>query len=111
MRKAHIATLVGAAIALASCQSTAGVDAAIRQNLPTTCRMIQTGYEAFALVAATGNVRASTVRKVEAAYGGVQVACADPENVTVANALIIAAGAYLTISTALKEAKAVEASQ
>lgn len=109
MRKATIITLAGASIALASCQSTAGIDKAIRENLPQTCRMIQTGYDAFSVVALTGNIKPATIRKVNAAYASTQVACANPENVTVANALIIAAGAYATITVALKEAKAVEA--
>lgn len=110
MRKATIATLAGAALALASCQSTTGgIDTAIRNNLPATCRLIQTGYDAFAVIALTGNIKPATVRKVETAYAATQLACANPENVTAANALIIAAGAYATITVALKEAKAVEA--
>lgn len=100
--------LTAAALSLASCTTSGSIDSAIRNNLPQTCRMIQTGYDAFAVVALTGNIKASTVRKVEAAYTSTQVACANPENVTAANALIIAAGAYATITVALKEAKNVE---
>lgn len=104
MRNLGIAIAMSGALALSACQTTAGIDQTIRDNLPQTCRLIQTGYDAFSIVAMTGNVKLATVRKVDAAYQASQVACANPEGVTVANALIIAAGAYATITVALREA-------
>lgn len=101
-------TMAAVAVGLSACTTSGSIDNAIRNNLPATCRMIQTGYDAFSIVAAAGNIKAATVRKVEAAYASTQVACANPGNVTAANALIIAAGAYATITVALKEAKNVE---
>lgn len=104
----QVIAVAATGLLVASCTTSGSIDTAIRNNLPQTCRMIQTGYDAFSVVALTGDIKASTVRKVEAAYASTQVACANPDNVTAANALIIAAGAYATITVALKEAKAHE---
>lgn len=104
----QVIAVAATGVLVAGCTTSGSIDTAIRNNLPQTCRMIQTGYDAFSVVALTGNIRQSTVRKVEAAYQSTQVACANPENVTAANALIIAATAYATITVALREAKNVE---
>ena len=100
----RIAILAVAALSLASCTTTGSIDTAIKQNLPRTCSLIQTAHAAFVAASAAGDIKASTIRKEAAAYEGAMVVCADPEHVTAANALVLAATAYATISLALKEA-------
>lgn len=95
-------------LALASCTTTGSIDSAIRQNLPRTCNLIQTAHVAFVAASASGKIKARTIAKEEAAYAGVMTICADPEGVTAANALVIAATAYAQISIALKEARNVK---
>jgi hypothetical protein len=104
----RVAILCAAAVALSACTTTGSIDTAIKKNLPATCNLIQTGHAAFIAASASGNIKASTIRKEAAAYEGAMVVCADPENVTAANALVLAATAYATISLALKEADNVD---
>ncbi|MBT9370260.1 cell wall anchor protein [Rhizobium sp. CSW-27] len=101
------AMLAAAALALSACSTTTGsLDATIRDGLIRTCPLIETGYAAFTVATASGDIRETTIRKVDAAYAGVKVMCAAPAEVTAADALVRAAAAYATISAALKEAKA-----
>ena len=102
--------VAAAAVGLSACNTTdtSKIDTAIQKNLPKTCSAIETAHIAFvAVAAATGKIKDSTVRKEAAAYQGIQIVCDDPGNATAASTLIAAAQAYLVISTALKEAKAV----
>lgn len=94
---------VSTALALASCQTT-NLDDTIARNLPKTCQLIQVAHAAFVAASASGDIPARTVAKELAAYEGVAVICADPTNVTAANALVVVATAYATISLAMKEA-------
>lgn len=94
-----------AAISLASCTTTGSIDTAIKNNLPKTCALLETAHAAFVAASISGNIKASTIAKEAAAYNGVRVICADPGSVTGANALVVAATAYATISLALKEAQ------
>ncbi|MGK6313738.1 cell wall anchor protein [Neorhizobium sp. DT-125] len=102
------AILAAAAVALSACTTTGSIDTAIKNSLPKTCALIQTAHAAFVAASASGNIKASTIRKEAAAYEGVQVICADPGSVTAANALVVAATAYATVSLALKEARAAQ---
>ncbi len=102
------AILAAAAIALSACTTTGSIDTAIKASLPKTCNLIQTAHAAFLAASASGNIKQSTIRKEEAAYEGAMVICASPENVTAANALVLAATAYATVSLALKEARAAQ---
>lgn len=102
------AILAAAAVALSACTTTGSIDAAIQKNLPATCNLIQTGHAAFIAASASGNIKPATIRKEQAAYDGAMVICSDPKSVTAANALVLAATAYATISLALKEAKAAQ---
>lgn len=105
----RIAILCAAAISLASCTTTGGsVDDAIKANLPRTCNLLQTAHAAFVAASASGSIKEATIRKEAAAYEGAMVVCADPANVTAANALVLAAQAYATVSLALKEARAAQ---
>ncbi|MBD9640727.1 cell wall anchor protein [Ensifer sp. ENS07] len=95
-----------AAVVLSACTTTTGsIDAAIKTNLPKTCALLETAHAAFIAASTSGNIKASTITKEKAAYDGVRVICADPSSVTAANALVVAATAYATISLALKEAQ------
>lgn len=95
-----------AAFVLSACTTTTGsIDTAIKNSLPKTCALLETAHAAFIAASVSGNIKASTVAKEKAAYDGVRVICADPGSVTAANALVVAATAYATISLALKEAQ------
>lgn len=99
--------MAAACFALSACTTTS-IETAIQTNLPKACQIVETAHVAFSAVAATGNVRARTVAKVEAAYGGVAIICASPAGVTAADALIRIVSASVVISTALKEAREAE---
>jgi hypothetical protein len=104
------AILAAVAVALSACTSidTGSIDTAIKTNLPKTCALLQTGHAAFVAASASGTIKASTIAKEQAAYAGVETICADPSKVTAANALVLVATAYATISIALKEARATQ---
>ncbi|WP_322882847.1 MULTISPECIES: cell wall anchor protein [Sinorhizobium] len=106
MRSLIIASV--AALSLASCTMTGSIDSAIKNSLPKTCALLETAHAAFIAASASGNIKAKTLAKEKAAYDGVRVICADPGSVTAANALVVAATAYATVSLALREAKAAE---
>ena len=88
---------------LTSCATTG--DPSFQRNLATACQALDTGHLAFSALALSGSVKQSTIDKEAAAYAGVRVICADPSNVTTANALVLVATAYATVAIALKEAK------
>jgi len=94
-----------AALSLASCTTTGSIDTAIKNSLPKTCVLLETAHAAFIAASASGNIKAKTIAKEAAAYNGVRVICADPGSVTAANALVVVATAYATVSLALKEAQ------
>lgn len=101
--------VAAAAFGLSACTTTdtSKIDTAIQKNLPKTCSAIETAHIAFVAVAATGKIKDNTVRKEAAAYQGIQIVCDDPGKATAVSTLVAAAQAYVVISTALKEAKAV----
>lgn len=88
---------------LPSCATTG--DPSFQKNLAAACQALDTGHLAFTALALSGSVKRSTIDKEAAAYQGVRVICADPSNVTTANALVLVATAYATVAIALKEAK------
>ena len=95
--------IAAACLLLPSCATTG--DPSFQRNLTTACQALETGHLAFAALALSGRVKQSTIDKEAAAYQGVRVICADPSNVTTANALVLVATAYATVAIALKEAK------
>jgi hypothetical protein len=97
--------IAAAALSLASCTTTSNIDTAIKKNLPQICSAAATAHSAFVIVASTGDIKASTVRKEAAAFKALQAVCANPESITAANALVTAANAYVAITIALREAK------
>lgn len=102
-----IFTAAAMCLALASCQTTQ-LDTAIRQGLPQVCALADTGYAAFQPFAVSGRVKASTVAKVEAAYGQITVLCASKDTATAASVLIAVTTSYVVITAALKEARNVQ---
>ncbi|QRY69165.1 cell wall anchor protein [Ensifer sp. PDNC004] len=94
-----------AALVLSACTTTGSIDTAIKNSLPKTCALLETAHAAFVAASASGNIKASTIAKEAAAYNGVRVICADPGSVTAANALVVVATAYATVSLALREAQ------
>lgn len=101
----HIAILsAAAALTLSSCTTT-GLDNTIQSSLPKACQLLDVAHAAFTAASASGNIPARTVARELAAYEGVAVICADPSSVTAANALVVVATAYATVSLALKEAR------
>lgn len=103
MRK--IAILAGAALALSSCTTTGSIDTTIQNSLPKACALLVNAHAAFNIIAATGKLSASAIRKENAAYQGVAVFCDDPSKVTTANALVLVAGAYAVVAVSLKDAR------
>ncbi|MDO1582442.1 cell wall anchor protein [Rhizobium oryzicola] len=108
MRSLLIAAAAGFALSACTTVDTAKIDTAIQKSLPQTCALISLGHAAFVAASASGDIKQSTVNKEAAAWAGVQAICADPEHATAAGALVAAATAYATISSALKEAKAAQ---
>jgi len=94
------AMLAAVSMLAASCQ-TGGVDATIQSNLPRTCALIETSHLAFTVLAAAGQVSKRTARAELAAYTSTRTICANPETATATDALVTAATAYATISSAL----------
>lgn len=104
----RIAILAVAAVALSACTTTSSIDTAIKNSLPKTCELLQTAHAAFVAASVSGDIKESTVRREAAAYAGVETICANPDQVTAASALVLAAQAYATVSLALKEARAAQ---
>jgi len=100
-----IIAVIAAVATLAGCQATANVDSTIQSNLPRTCALIETSHAAFAVLAATGQISRKTANAEMAAYTSTRAICANPQSATAADALITAASAYATISSALGSAR------
>lgn len=98
-----VAIIAAACLALSACQ-TAKLDDAVSRSLPNACSALGSAYAAYSALAAAGIVKARTVRKVEAAYSGVAIVCADPANTKAADALVRVVAASAVIAAALKEA-------
>lgn len=95
-----------AALALTGCTTT--TEGTIKASLPQTCKWIETAHTAFLVATTAGQISQKTIVREQAAYDAAQVACASPENITAADALIMAAQAYVIITTALRSAKQTE---
>lgn len=95
--------IAAACLLLPSCATTG--DPGFTKNLAAACQALDTGHLAFTALTLSGRIKQSTIDKEAAAYQGVRVICADPSNVTMANALVLVATAYATVAIALKEAK------
>lgn len=93
------------ALGLASCGANNDIDTAIQKNLPKICASAATAHSAFIIVAATGDIKKSTVAKEAAAWAAVDTICKDPASVTTATALVKVAEAYAVLTVALREAK------
>ena len=107
MRMLAPALALAAALSVSACATT-GFDNTVRDNLPKACALLQSVHAAFTVIAATGDLSPSLVRKENAAYLGVSVFCDNPSQVTTGNALVLVAGAYAIIVVALRDAEAVQ---
>ena len=92
-------------LVLSACQTSKDIDAAIQRSLPETCSLATKVHASFVIVAATGNVKKSTIDKEAAAWAGLEEICKDPSTVTADTLLVKAANAYLAITLAMREAK------
>lgn len=93
---------LGACVALlVGCQT---FDDAVAKNLPKTCQAAATVHASFIVVASTGNIKDSLVRKEAAAFAGLRKVCDDPASVNSATALVVAAEAYAAIVKAYRDA-------
>lgn len=81
------------------------IETALRENMPKTCALIQTGHDAFVIATETGKIDPDLIAREKAAYDGIQVFCENPSGVTLANAPILVARAYVTITFALDTAR------
>lgn len=97
-----VAFIAAACLALSACQTTS-IDEAVNRSLPKACSALTAAHLAFSAAAVAGAVRQRTVQKVEAAYGGVTIICADPASATAADALVRVVAASAVIAAALKE--------
>lgn len=91
-------------LALTACVPTESIDATIKNNLPATCKLVNTAHAAFIAASASGDIKQSTIDKEAAVYAGIKPICDDPASVDASTALVAVATAYATISRALKEA-------
>lgn len=98
-----------ASLALAGCQNTQDVDAAIQKNLPQVCSAASIAHVAFVAVAETGRIRARTVAAEANAWAALEPLCIDPSSATSADVLVAAVTALSTITLALREAERAEA--
>lgn len=94
--------LVALAVALSSCTT---IDTTLREHLPTACARLQTTHAAFQIIAETGKISTTLVKRERAVYSGVAVFCDDPSSVTSANAPVLVAAAVASIIVLLEDAK------
>jgi hypothetical protein len=109
MIKFAITAAVVACLALAGCQTAANnVDQAVQKSLPAICQGAATAKPVLMLLIDGGKIKAKDANAIKAAYASLEPLCADPSTVTAADVLVQATVAYLTISTALKNAQSVQ---
>ena len=108
--RAIIAFLVVAALALAGCttEQTAKVDAAVQKSLPAICQGAATAKPVLMLLIDGGKINAKDAGAIQAAYASLEPLCIAPGSQTAAAVLVQATVAYLTISTALRSAQAIQ---
>jgi hypothetical protein len=104
----RIAILAVAAVTLSACTSTGSIDSAIQKSLPQICGAADIGYAAYKPLADAGKVKADKALKVDVAYSQIKGYCANASSQTLASTLVAATTAYAVITTALREARAVQ---
>lgn len=105
----RFAIIALAALSLASCSATTGsIDRGIRQSLPQVCSAGETAYAVLQPFIVADKLKPKTAAAAQAAYQSLQVLCANKDTATLASTLVAASAAYLTITTAIREAKKVE---
>src|ERR1051325_1504734 len=107
--KFAVALALAACLAVAGCQTAANnVDQAVQKSLPAICQGAATAKPVLMLLIDGGKIKPKDANAINAAYASLEPLCADPSKVTAADVLVQATVAYLTISTALKHAQAVQ---
>lgn len=104
MRTLHLAMAAGlalSALSLSACQSS--------QDVSAICSHIEKDHKAFVAIANTGLIKGAAVKIEAAAYKSTQSICENPAEVTLVDAITLAANAYAEIKEALRQAKAAEA--
>ncbi|WP_107340926.1 cell wall anchor protein [Agrobacterium pusense] len=102
----RFAIIALAALSLASCSATTGsIDTGIRNSLPQVCAAGETAYTVLQPFIVADRLKPKTAAAAEAAYDSLKRLCATKETATLASTLVSASAAYLTITTAIGEAK------
>ncbi|UXT43218.1 cell wall anchor protein [Agrobacterium tumefaciens] len=100
--------VAAAAFGLSACQSTGSIDTGIRDSLPQVCSAGKTAFAVLQPFIAADKLKPKTAAAAQAAYQSLQQLCANKETATLASTLVAASSAYLTITTAISEAKKAE---
>lgn len=99
MKKIALATALVAG--LASCQSIP----MFGDNLQQTCKNAVDLHASFIIVAGTGTVKESLIRKEAAAWATAQAICADPDRYNRQAAVITLAEMYATMISVVRSVK------
>lgn len=97
--------VAAAALGLSACQSTGSIDTGIRNSLPQVCAAGETAFAVLQPFIVADKLKPKTAAAAQAAYDSLQRLCATKETATLASTLVSASAAYLTITTAISEAK------
>lgn len=100
--------VAAAAFGLSACQSTGSIDTGIRNNLPQVCAAGETAFAVLQPFIVADKLKPKTAAAAQAAHDSLQSLCATKDTATLASTLVAASAAYLTITTAIGEAKKVE---
>lgn len=96
------------AFGLSACQSTGSIDTGIRNSLPQVCSAGETAFAVLQPFIVADKLTPKTAAAAQAAYDSLQRLCANKDIATLATTLVAASAAYLTITTAISEAKKTE---
>lgn len=99
--------VAAAAFGLSACQSTS-IDTGIRNSLPQVCSAGETAFAVLQPFIVADKLKPKTAAAAQAAYDSLKALCANKETATLASTLVAASAAYLTITTAISEAKKME---
>lgn len=98
-----------AAFGLSACSQTTGsIDTGIRNSLPQVCAAGETAFAVLQPFIVADRLQPKTAAAAQAAYQSLQALCANKDTATLASTLVAASSAYLTITTAISEAKKTE---
>ncbi|MDE1994383.1 MAG: cell wall anchor protein, partial [Rhizobiaceae bacterium] len=67
---------------------------------------LETAHAAFIALSVSADIRKATIIKEAAAYASTRTVCLNPENINVADAVVLAAQAYAAIKSASQQSPA-----